>query len=222
MRCCCRIMQLLARSVQQDRVHRRRRRRRWRSARSNLARSSTAYASSSRVCNAGDRVVIEGLARARPGQKAKAEEGKIEAERSIIRKYSGPDQRRHRCDFHFFVDRPIFAAVLSVILTLLGAIPYPRASNHRVSGDRTAYSRGHGRFLRRSAKVLAGTVASPIEQESTASTTSLYRRSRSATARLTIDAVFKPAHQISIRRRPCRTACQLQSHISQIRCRNSA
>ena len=66
-----------------------------------------------------DRVVIEGLQRARPGQKVKAEDGKIEAcEIAQSRNFQGEDLIMGFS--HFFIDRPIFASVISIILTLVG------------------------------------------------------------------------------------------------------
>ena len=39
---------------------------------------------------------------------------------------------------HFFIDRPIFATVMSIIITLVGAIAYLRAAGAAISGDRAA------------------------------------------------------------------------------------
>jgi multidrug efflux pump subunit AcrB len=66
---------------------------------------------------------------------------------------------------HFFVDRPIFAGVISVIVTLLGfisfrALPvteYPEIATPTVVVSAT--------FAGASAEVIAQTVATPIEQE---------------------------------------------------------
>lgn len=66
---------------------------------------------------------------------------------------------------HFFVDRPIFAAVLSVILTLVGAISYralpitefPEIAPPTVEVTAT--------YPGASGDVMAATVATPIEQE---------------------------------------------------------
>jgi hydrophobic/amphiphilic exporter-1 (mainly G- bacteria), HAE1 family len=66
---------------------------------------------------------------------------------------------------HFFIDRPIFAAVLSIILTIAGAIvqralpvsEYPDIAPPTVN-IRAVYPGA-------SAQVLSETVATPIEQE---------------------------------------------------------
>ncbi len=66
---------------------------------------------------------------------------------------------------HFFIDRPIFAAVLSLLLTIAGAVvelslpisEYPEIAPPTVSIRAT--------YPGASAEVMAATVAAPIEQE---------------------------------------------------------
>ncbi len=66
---------------------------------------------------------------------------------------------------HFFIDRPIFASVLSILLTIMGliaqrALPiseYPEIAPPTVSIT-AAYPGA-------SAEIIAATVAAPIEQE---------------------------------------------------------
>src|SRR3982074_1196647 len=80
----------------------------------------------------------------------------------------------------FFIDRPIFATVLSVVITLIGGIALftlPIAQYPRITPPSVQVSI---QYPGASAKVVADTVAAPIEQQVTGIPGMLYMSSQSA------------------------------------------
>ncbi len=100
---------------------------------------------------------------------------------------------------HFFIDRPIFASVISIILTIVGAISYfalPVSEYPEIAPPTIVVS---ATYPGASADVIADTVAAPLEQEINGVEGMLYISSQStgngATA---INVVFKPGTDIDL------------------------
>ncbi|MGE5147222.1 MAG: efflux RND transporter permease subunit, partial [Candidatus Eiseniibacteriota bacterium] len=80
---------------------------------------------------------------------------------------------------HFFIDRPIFAAVISIIITLIGAVAYfslPVAQYPEIAPPSISVTAS---YPGASAEIVAKTVATPLEQEVNGVDNMLYMTSQS-------------------------------------------
>src|SRR3954447_5601471 len=98
---------------------------------------------------------------------------------------------------HFFVDRPIFASVISIILTIVGAISFralPISEFPEIAPPTVVVN---ATFAGASAEVIAQTVAAPIEQEINGGENMLYLVSQSTgNGAVAISVVFKPGTNV--------------------------
>ena len=100
---------------------------------------------------------------ARPGQKVRPEEPKPSPAPGGSPQAAN-NARYHSCVFHFFIDRPIFASVVSIVFVILGGVAFFRCRLRNIRRSRRRPSRSPA-SIRRGADVVAATVVTPIEQQ---------------------------------------------------------
>jgi hydrophobe/amphiphile efflux-1 (HAE1) family protein len=96
----------------------------------------------------------------------------------------------------FFIERPIFAAVIAMFITLVGLFAYPAlplAQYPEIAPPSVAVVAA---FPGASAETMAETVAAPIEQEVNGAEGMLYMRSTSSQGLTTITVTFQPGTNI--------------------------
>jgi hydrophobe/amphiphile efflux-1 (HAE1) family protein len=100
---------------------------------------------------------------------------------------------------HFFIDRPIFAAVISVIITILGAVSFlrlPIAQYPEIAPPLISIT---GQYPGASAEVVAATVVTPIEQQINGVENMIYIASNStADGRFSIAVSFELGTNLDI------------------------
>ena len=104
---------------------------------------------------------------------------------------------------HFFIERPIFACAVSVIITLLGAITFPTLAVDQYPRIAPPTVTVSATYPGASAEVMAGDVAAPIEQQINGVDDMLYMSSQSIGEGeswcLEVDADFT-RHLVHVRR----------------------
>jgi len=96
----------------------------------------------------------------------------------------------------FFIDRPIFASVIALFITLLGAFAYPvlpLAQYPEIAPPSVAVVAA---FPGASAETMAETIAAPLEQEINGAEGMLYMRSNSSQGLTSITVTFQPGTDI--------------------------
>jgi hydrophobe/amphiphile efflux-1 (HAE1) family protein len=100
---------------------------------------------------------------------------------------------------HFFIDRPIFAAVISIVIVILGAVSYGRLPVAQYPEIAPPIINVSGQYPGASADVVAATVVTPIEQQINGVENMLYISSNSTgDGRFTIAVTFELGTNLDI------------------------
>ena len=92
---------------------------------------------------------------------------------------------------HFFIDRPIFAAVVSIVFVILGAVSFARLPVAQYPEIAPPIINVSGQYPGASADVVASTVVTPLEQQINGVENMLYMSSNStADGRFTVSVTF--------------------------------
>jgi len=98
---------------------------------------------------------------------------------------------------HFFIDRPIFAAVIAVFIALLGIFAYPQLPLAQYPEIAPPTILVAAPYPGASAETLAETVAAPLEQEINGVEGMLYMSSSSANGLAQITVTFRPGTDLN-------------------------
>ena len=125
---------------------------------------------------------------------------------------------------HFFIDRPIFAAVVSIVFVILGGVAFSRLPIAQYPEIAPPIINVTGQYPGASAEVVASTVVTPMEQQINGVENMLYMSSNStADGRFSIAGDASTSAPISISPRcRCRTASPSRSRGCRPTCAISA
>ena len=97
---------------------------------------------------------------------------------------------------HFFIDRPIFAAVVSIVFVILGGVSFSRLPVAQYPEIAPPIINVSGQYPGASAEVVAATVVTPIEQQINGVENMLYMSSNStADGKFSIRCQLRSRHQ---------------------------
>src|SRR5437899_3834222 len=100
---------------------------------------------------------------------------------------------------HFFIDRPIFASVLSIVFVILGAVAFFRLPVAQYPEIAPPIINVTGQYPGASAEVVAATVVSPIEDQINGVENMIYMSSNSTSdGRFTISVSFELGTNLDI------------------------
>src|SRR6202045_4818647 len=111
---------------------------------------------------------------------------------------------------HFFIDRPIFAAVISIVFVILGAVSFVRLPIAQYPEIAPPLISVTGQYPGASAEVVAATVVTPIEQQINGVENMIYIASNStADGRFTIAVSFELGTNLDIAQVQVQNRCAI-------------
>ena len=99
---------------------------------------------------------------------------------------------------HFFIERPIFAGVLSLFITLIGLFAYPLLPLSQYPDIAPPTVAVIASYPGASAETLAETVAAPLEQEINGVEDMIYMTSSSSNGTVQITVTFQPGTDLDL------------------------
>ncbi|MEO1311045.1 MAG: multidrug efflux RND transporter permease subunit [Pseudomonadota bacterium] len=123
---------------------------------------------------------------------------------------------------HFFIDRPIFASVISILIVIVGAISYSGLPISQYPEIAPPTVRVSATYPGASAEIVSNTVATPLEQEINGVEDMIYMQSQStADGRMTLTITFAPGTnldnaQVQVQNRVARAEPRLPEEVRRL------